>query len=480
MFTVGAASSRIHLRFPVRLAGYQARTEPSIAEHDPLYARVLLVESVRDGGRAAMVALDLLCADAVLTAVVRERVAQVASYDPDQVMVCATHTHGGPDLDAPGVREAAAEAAARACEEALSTRTRCALRVGAGTVQAVASRRSEPPRAPGVLGLSGRSDPEQQAPGVGLIDGTLRVAVFTSEDCDEGIPESVAIIANLPCHPTVLGPDNLMVSRDWPGVTVDVCEDELRKAGVRRAVAMFVNGAAADISTRYARRAQTFDECVRIGKIVAHRALELAEAARELGGGGVCLRRERLCLPRRRLPLEEEALEVRARAERAAEELRAQGAGWLDIKEAVDRAAAWRVVLGRVRRAGGATPEPVEAELALLRVGQLEMLFVPGELYYDVGEEIRKALDRGGTAETHAEAPSEGPAEGSSGDDRVWIVGYANGHVGYIAPPTAAADSYEQLMCELAPCAAEMIIAAAAQVSSKGCASTDVGQEVSR
>ncbi len=45
MFTVGAASSRIHLRFPVRLAGYQARTEPSIAEHDPLYARVLLVES---------------------------------------------------------------------------------------------------------------------------------------------------------------------------------------------------------------------------------------------------------------------------------------------------------------------------------------------------------------------------------------------------------------------------------------------------
>ena len=68
------------------------------------------------------------------------------------------------------------------------------------------------------------------------------------------------VLYNFPCHPTVMGPGNLAVTADF---AADI-EGELGTD-----LAVFLNGAAGDISTRYTRREQSFSECQRLGKLAA-------------------------------------------------------------------------------------------------------------------------------------------------------------------------------------------------------------------
>jgi hypothetical protein len=75
------------------MAGFAGRTMRSLAVHDPLYARCLALDDGRS--RAALVALDLIYADADIVAEVRKRVAGLG-LAPEAVLVAASHTHSGP------------------------------------------------------------------------------------------------------------------------------------------------------------------------------------------------------------------------------------------------------------------------------------------------------------------------------------------------------------------------------------------------
>ena len=63
-------------------------------------------------------------------------------------------------------------------------------------------------------------------------------------------------------HPTVLGPDNLLITRDLVGFAVDRVE---RALGMK--TCLFLNGAAGNVSTRFTRRAQSFQEAERLGSL---------------------------------------------------------------------------------------------------------------------------------------------------------------------------------------------------------------------
>lgn len=65
---------------------------------------------------------------------------------------------------------------------------------------------------------------------------------------------------NFPCHPTVLGPDNLLASADFAAGI---------EALLNCDIAVFLNGAAGDISTRFTRQESSFAECSRMSQIAA-------------------------------------------------------------------------------------------------------------------------------------------------------------------------------------------------------------------
>lgn len=440
MFNVGAGLSSIRLPYPLPLAGYQARTGVAAAQHDPLYARVLTVEG--DGGGIAIVALDVLYADSGLTDSVRAAVSSETPISPSFVMVCSTHTHSGPALIFPdsgrhdsSLVDSIITAVSEAARSAWSTRTTCELSHAAGTVAGIASIRNS---------NTGEA---------GLVDQALRVAEFRSTERSlAGVPKFVARVINLACHPTVLGPDNLLVSRDWPGFMVDACEQELNQAGVERPFAMFLNGAAADVSTRYTRKAQTFEEAARLGELVADQVLNLSAVTRPSGTRHLRLRHEPLSLPRRQLPSEDHVLSAISREEQVARDLARRGGSPLAVKKALDCAAAWRIVLNRVRNKQDKPRNPLIAHMYLLCLGDLTMAFVPGEVPAETGDAMRSIL-----------AEATGRSE-----EHVWVVGYANGHFGYVVPMRAGPDDYEQLMCDLEPSATEQILMAVARLSSRG------------
>lgn len=70
------------------------------------------------------------------------------------------------------------------------------------------------------------------------------------------------ILYNFTCHPTVLHADNLLISSDYVGV----CDKELAKD---YDFALFYNGSAGDVSTRFTRQASSFKEVERIGQALA-------------------------------------------------------------------------------------------------------------------------------------------------------------------------------------------------------------------
>lgn len=453
MLNVGAGLSRIQLP-AVPLAGYHARTEPSRGVHDALCARALAIQS--NERFITILSLDILYSDAFLTRMIRSACATSSDLvDPATVMVCCSHTHSGPSRIFPesgafdaAIAEAITGAAASAVKQAFSKLLPCRLYLNAGEAAGVAGQRSN---------LAAGS-------AIGQMKQRIAVAEFRSEDkAQSGAPRAVARLVNLACHPTVLGPDNLLVSRDWPGFMTDICEEQMRALGVELAFTVFLNGAAADVSTRYTRRAQSFDEARRLGSLAASAAAQLAATARLSRTSDVCLAREQLSLPRRWPVGEEEALAAMTRAEAHAERLARCGAGAMAVKEARDLAAAWAIVLQRAQNrsdasgwSGSALANKADAEICLAQVGDMALLFLPGEFAHDVGYDLAGAAAEGRSA-----------AEGAAIDrEDVWVVGYSNGHLGYVVPE--GADTYEQVMSDLDPESMPWIRQAVMTLSSKG------------
>ena len=134
----GAATVDITPAGPVLMDGYGGRREPSQAVHDPLFARVLVLE--HEGARAAIVACDLLG----MHARSRERCGcsprSGRALPQDALMVCATHDHAGPAGLRGGMFSRLDDALAGtlvqriigALEEAAGSLRPAALKVGAG------------------------------------------------------------------------------------------------------------------------------------------------------------------------------------------------------------------------------------------------------------------------------------------------------------------------------------------------------------
>lgn len=86
-----------------------------------------------------------------------------------------------------------------------------------------------------------------------------------------------AALASFACHPTVLPPSNLSISRDYVGYLDDVLESSFCSD------AMFINGFAGNVSTRYTRKGQDFKEAERVGTGLARCAL--AAKMQRMGNG---------------------------------------------------------------------------------------------------------------------------------------------------------------------------------------------------
>jgi len=390
------------------LGGYADRHGGSTGVLGELQVDCLCFSGAR--GRLVLVVAEVVCVNADLAEEVRRRVRDAVSAV--DVWVCATHTHSGPDVGCVAGggptparwRRAIGEAAVEAARAAADREHECAGRLHTGTLQGIGSHR-------------------------GRDDGEHRVSVDVVSCVGAG-GEVEGVLAVVPVHPTVLPAASTLVSGDLAAAIRTALRRRLGSPWV-----VVATGAAGDISTRHTRRAQTIDECRRLGVEGAEQIAALMHGPPapiwERDGGGCAASRRTLSVAARRQD-PGELLRLRETLER--EHARELQTGTTATARIVETA------LQGVEVAQAAEARSVALELSAARVGRLALFGIGAEPYHSFCSQLR---DR-------------------CADPSV-VLGYVNGHVGYLPDGAAYATdptAYEVLSSLLPPEAAATTLAA--------------------
>lgn len=409
----GAASVPFPVAPGIVLDGYAARSDVANGTLDTLTVSALALEA--GAARLTLLTADVVAIDAAVVADIKE----VLGPNAGRLVVCASHTHSGPagiiprlhpsqsDRSNQPLRQRFLLACVKAARGAWDSLVPATLLLGRARAPGVAADRNDPFRA--------------------IDDQVTTIAVVG----DDAVP--LAVIVHFACHPTILGGENLYVSADFPGA--------LRR-GIRSAagasprppVVLYINGAAADISTRYTRRDQTADEVARLGQLLASAARGAISRSRPLrptlhSASTV------VDLPRRPAFMPSSASEGGlARSDHSNRSPgRSLARGFIARAE------------GRVLRAALPTIDaPAAAEIVGAALGELAMVAIPGELLSSLGATIVE----------HSPAAT------------TLVVGYANGYVGYLVDATAA-NTYEGLASPFSDDAGPAVVAAAIDLLAK-------------
>ena len=224
---------------------------------------------------SVVVALDLIALTVDQHHAWRQRAARSAGIAATNIVLSATHTHGGPAVtpgalgDEPdeaylGVLE---ERIADAVVEACNRMEAATITQGAGRCTDVARNRRQP---------SGPIDPV--------------VPVITIHDAGGA---TKAVVFSYACHPVVLGADNLALTADWPGAARRSIERSLPGA-----TAVFLQGCCGQLNTGHSAAAsmttapqqrRTFTEAQRIGERVAAEVLAVRVGGQSSGAVDVAV-----------------------------------------------------------------------------------------------------------------------------------------------------------------------------------------------
>ena len=395
----GAARIDITPRDPVWMDG-MIRSHTSEGIHDPLYARALVVSDRRSAQDAfALVSVDVCVLDEETTRAVRQGAEARTGIPARNIIVAATHTHSGPsahgiftpresayvqDLVAQLVDVVAAAAAAR--EPAIAgsgsgreTTISHYRRLLADDGHVVMNWEPFPPAR--IVGPLGAADPE-----VGV------VKLVSASDT----ARTIATLFNHAGHPNILSGDNYLLSADYPGRTSQLLEEH---AG---GLALFFNGAegSVDIDGLRHRDWQGWETA---GRALAASVRETADAIVPDASTTPRGHSVHYVLEGRRITDAEWAW-AQGVLEQTGGDVQPMSDGIGDDYKAL--------FYKRLRLRG---PRDMPVEQICVALGDCALLSFPGELYTEIGRAIKAA----------------------SPFARTYIIGLANGYVGYI--PTADA-----------------------------------------
>jgi hypothetical protein len=404
------------------LGGYAARAgETATGAHDPLEASIIWIGAADEPG-VAWLCLDSIGVDTVLAAKLAAAVAGPTGLPSEHVLVCASHTHCGPigwtggvhpahpAEREPGLVEALVTAVGTASRELVGRRVPMRLSWCAALIDGIGSNRHDP------------AGPHDRSSGVLVAHNDSEVA---------------AVLLDYACHPTVLGPETLQWSADWPGSGRRMLATALSVAATAPApppTIGFLQGAAGDISPRFVRRSRDHREVGRLGAIFAGDVLRtIGLRAKRIRPEVPRVARTTVTLPTRspvRLSTVDRIVSEASAADRVM-------AGAPDAPQA--RIARTRLEGAEALRSLGESELPAELRLPVsaVRIGDLAWLHVPVELYTSFAQRIRDLSPFPVTR----------------------VVGYTDGYFGYVADEAAhSVGAYEALISFFDPAAGELLV----------------------
>jgi hypothetical protein len=236
------------------VSGGAGPSKPASRKIGELTVRALVFEN--DGIRVAICSTDFLGFPGVLCDKVRQ---QVSGIDPKNILIAATHNHSGPDCygfpDSSGKTTADIEYLNGVCKKLAD-----AINEAVGKLQS-ANVKIATGKARGKIAYNYYAEK--------LYDPRCDVIQFLGVG-----GKTIATLVNYACHPEVIGAGQGILSPDFVGPLYD-------RIGQRAGgVGIFVNGAlggmvTADCRSPEGRDMRTWDECIRIGNLLADEALRI-------------------------------------------------------------------------------------------------------------------------------------------------------------------------------------------------------------
>jgi neutral ceramidase len=241
------------------MSSVEARWQPFEGVRKPLLARALVLESLPQSmlsgqrQRTAIISLDMLALSSKALGGFpdfKEQICVAADnvISPDEIVLACTHTHTAPESGAitelhhtPSFKKwinQLTRQIGQAILGALEALAPCQLYYGSSIAKGLGiHRRYKTTR--GIMMSYPEPPPEIVLSREGSVDDSVNVVAFRQLD-----GRSIAILTNATCHP-VYEMCNPQISSDYPGELCSLLEE--RNSG---AIALFLNGAAGNINPR--------------------------------------------------------------------------------------------------------------------------------------------------------------------------------------------------------------------------------------
>jgi len=387
------SSKKINITPPIgfNMAGYGERKHGSTGILNELYANILVLADANHR-KLALVTIDVAGVDLALVMYVRQVVSEKSDIPIDAVMICASHTHSGPEASrAEGmklIRKQHVSELEYSYYHILRENIANGILWANDTLEPITLGFYQTP----LDGLgSNRIDPSL------YYDNT--VTVLRVDRLDK---TPLAIFSQFSCHPTILNADNYWYSGDF----VSFYQEEVEKV-FSGCVAMFAQGCAGNTSTRHYRKGYGVSEAQRMGRLLAGEVIKSAMLVDTSDQITLFSAVESLKLVVRDFEADEVYEKIIADAEAKIEQLKKE-----DAPENIQRTAyvEWEGAVRPLKLKKMLTFDSLVSEMQLFKIGDWKIITTPAETFGEIGREIRK-LD-----------PT----------NKLTVTGYTNDSVGYI------------------------------------------------
>jgi neutral ceramidase len=258
----GAATINITPAVPVPMSGYSNRSEPSKGVHDEIFARAFVFD---DGmTKACIIQADLIGFSFEFVDEINSTIEKQTRIPKANIMLVAVHNHSAPTTGAYAESSTDNLTAYLAdlkkklvsvAVEAFNKRAPVSIGFGKGTCTMNINRRGR--HAEGGIWLGRNPD--------GVCDH--EVAVGRLDDTNGNVR---GLFVNWPCHATVGGQDNYLISGDWPGATARYLGKHFKDVPVT-----ITAGASGDINPIYG-PANDFREMDAIGLVLGEEVVKIS------------------------------------------------------------------------------------------------------------------------------------------------------------------------------------------------------------
>jgi hypothetical protein len=353
------------------VGNYRGDDYASRGVHDSLYAKAL-VASDGNGEKVAILAIDICLMPKEPVGFIRDYIASKTDIKPENVMIMSTHTHSGPpsDLTAPKAKEYLIRAAGAVLEANANMK---ATVISAG--RSSESRISHNRRLKCTDGTTHMCW-EKFEPGYVIEPwGTIDPEVITLTFEQEG--KQTGVLVNFGCHVTTLTGNNWLYSADYPGYLAEA----IKKVKGKEFKSLFLNGCCGNVTQVDYRIGfpSTFQECQRIGYILAVSAMEAMKNAIPVSTDRIAVSRE--MVPLSRIDISDEQIEW---AQKLMKKVEKEGMPPIQADGMPDAYYAKEWI--EMRKNQDITDS---VEVMVIRIGDIAFAGLPGEIFNEFGKDIK-------------------------------------------------------------------------------------------